>query len=50
MMGYSPNEVIGEERKNRNVDRVGNGYRLCMLGDLNRWIGNRVRAIITGIF
>ena len=35
VVGYSPNEEIGEEREsfrnymNRTVDRVGNGYRLC---------------------
>ena len=34
----------------RNVDRVGNGYRLCKLGDLNGLIGNRVRTGITGAF
>ena len=32
------------------VDKVGNGYRLCMLGYLNEWIGNRVRAGIIGTF
>ena len=30
------------------VDRVGNWYRLCVLGDLNGWIEARVRARITG--
>ena len=29
---------------------VGNGYRLCILGYLNRWIGDRTRASITGAF
>ena len=54
VVGYGPNEGIGEERErfwngmDRNVDRVGNGYRLCVLGDLNGWIGDRVRASITG--
>ena len=24
------------------VDRVGNEYRLCVLGDLNGWVGDRV--------
>ena len=28
----------------RTLDRVGNGYRLCILGDLNRWIRDRTRA------
>ena len=38
---YGPNERIGEERErfwndmDRTMDRVGNGYRLCVLGDLN---------------
>ena len=27
----------------RFVDRVGNGYRLCMMGDMNGWVGDRVR-------
>ena len=54
VVGYSPNEEIGEEKErfwndlDRIVDRVRNGYRLCMLGDLNGWIGNRLRASITG--
>ena len=44
---YNPNEGDDEEREiiwndlNRIVDRVGNGYRLCMLGDLNGWTGDR---------
>ena len=33
----------------RIVDRVGNGYRLCVLEDLNGWIGDRVRAGIIGV-
>ena len=32
------------------MDRVESEYRLCMLGDLNGWIGDRVRAGITGAF
>ena len=31
----------------RTLDSVGNGYRLCILGDLNGWIGDRTRAGIT---
>ena len=48
------NEGDGEERDrfwndmDRILDRLGNGYRLCIPGDLNGWIGNRTRAIITG--
>ena len=34
----------------RSPDSVGNGYRLCILGDLNGWIGDRTRAGITGDF
>ena len=32
------------------MDRVGNGYKLCMLGDLNGWIRYRMRASIIGAF
>ena len=32
----------------RILDRLGNGYRLCILGDLNRWIGDRTRVGIIG--
>ena len=41
VVGCGPNEGNGEERERfwndlyRIVDRVGNGYRLYMLGDLN---------------
>ena len=44
-VGYSPDEGDGKERDrfwnnmDRNLDSVGNGYRLCILGDLDRWIG-----------
>ena len=27
----------------------GNGFRLCILGDLNGWIANGTRAGITGV-
>ena len=53
---YGRNEGDSEERDKvlSNMDRVlegiGNGYRLCILGDLNGWIGDRVRAVITGAF
>ena len=49
-----PSEGNGEERGkfwndlDRIMDRVGSGYRLCFLGDLNGWIGDRARAGITG--
>ena len=32
------------------MDRRGNGYRLCVLGDLNGWFGDRVRVGINGAF
>ena len=32
------------------MDRVGNGYRLCMLGYLNGWIRDRAKAGVTGAF
>ena len=34
----------------RTLDSVGNGYRLCILGYLNGWVGDRVRTGITGAF
>ena len=55
-MGYNPNERDGEEKNKfwndmeRTLDSIGNGYRLYILGDLNRWIGDRTRASITGAF
>ena len=48
VVGYAPNKRNGEERKRfwndmvRTEDRVGNEYRLCVLGVLNGWIGDRV--------
>ena len=47
MLGDGLNEGDGEERDrflndmNRTLDGVANGYRLCILGDLNGWIGGR---------
>ena len=29
----------------RTLDSVGNGYILCILGDLNEWIGDRTRVV-----
>ena len=34
----------------RTLDSVGNGYRLCILGDRNGWIEDRTRAGTTGTF
>ena len=56
LVGYDPNEGNGEERErfrndlDRIVDREGNAYRLCMLGDLKRWNVDRMRLNITGAF
>ena len=40
VVGYNPNEGDVEERfwndMDRTLESVGNGYRLCILGDLNR--------------
>ena len=55
VVGYGPN-VEGEERErfwndmDRIVDRVGNWYKLSVMGDLNGSIGYRVRTSITGAF
>ena len=54
-VGYGPNERVEERNRfrndlDRNMDRVGNEYRLGVLRDLSRWIGDRVRAGITGSF
>ena len=34
----------------RTLDTVGNGYTLCILGDLGGWIRDRTKAGITGAF
>ena len=43
VVGYGPTEGDGEEKfwndMDRTLDCVGNGYRSCILGDLNGWIG-----------
>ena len=49
------NEIVnkGTDSWNKMVrilDSVGNGYKLCILGDLNRWIGDQTRAGIAGAF
>ena len=50
MVGYGPTEGDGKERDrfwndmDRTLDSVGNGYRFCILGDVNGWIGDRIRA------
>ena len=42
-------EVVKKEM-DRTLDSVWNGYRLCILRDINGWIGDRTRAGITGAF
>ena len=55
-MAYDPTEGETEERErflnelDRVLDRIGNGYKLCVLGDLNGWIGYRLRVGITSAF
>ena len=52
---YGTTEGNFEERENfwnyldGVVDRVGNGYRLCLTGNLNGWDGDRVRVGITSV-
>ena len=54
VVGYGHNEGVVEERDRfwNDIERilycVGNGYRLCMLRNLNGWIGYETRAGITG--
>ena len=54
VVGYDPNEGDGEERDRiwNNMDSIldRNRYRLCIMGDLNGWIGVKPRASITGAF
>ena len=49
-VGYSPVEGDAEERDRlwNYLDRILD--RLCILGDLNGWIGDRVKAGITSVF
>ena len=52
MVIYGPTEGDVKERERfwNDLDRIGNGYRLCALSDLNGWVGDRVRVGITGGF
>ena len=56
VVGYGPSERDDEEidkiwnNMDRILDRVGNGYRQCIQEDLNGWIGDSMRAGITGAF
>ena len=52
--GFIEGDVERREKfwNNLNIsnDRVGKGYRLCVLGDLNGWVGDWTRVGITGAF
>ena len=56
VVGYSSSEGENEERDrfwkgmDRIVDSVKDGYRLCIMGDLNGYKGDRTKAGITGAF
>ena len=48
-------EMVKRERgsgvkNDRTLDSIGNRYKLCFVGDLNLWIGDRTRAGKTGTF
>ena len=55
-VGYGQNDGYREERErfwndfDRILHKVGNRYRLYVLGDLNGWVGDRMKAGITGAF
>ena len=55
-VGCDPSEGDGEKRDrfwndmDRILDRVRNGYILCILGELNGWIEDKTRAGIIGAF
>ena len=54
-MRCNPNEGDSEEKERflNDLDGIvdrGDGYRLCTRGDMNGWIGNKVRTDITGAF
>ena len=42
--------AMKEMMKKETLDNVGNGYRLCILGNLNGWVGDGTRTGITGAF
>ena len=50
VVGYGKERERFCNNLERIVDRVGNGFRLCVLGDLNGWVGDRVRVGITCTF
>ena len=50
--GIRPSEGDGEEKERfwKDMDRVSNGYRLCILRDLNGWVLDRVRGGISNTY
>ena len=50
VVGYGPNEGIGGERERFMNDMDRTIDRLSVLGDLNRWIGDRMKAGIADAF
>ena len=48
MVVYGLSEGDVEERE-RFWNALGNGYELCLLEDLNGWVGDRMRVDITGV-
>ena len=55
MVVYGPTKEDAEEREkfwndlDRVADRVSNGYKLCVLGDLNGWFGECVDSCLVGL-
>ena len=55
VIGYGHNEGIGKEERGSGMTWTGMWieYEMgidCLLGDMNGWIGDRVRACMTGSF
>ena len=46
----APVKEMVKKEMDRLLDGKGNGYRLCILGDLNGWIGDKIRTGIAGAF
>ena len=50
MMGYDEDWEKFWNDLDRIVDKIGNGYGLCNLGDLSQLVGSRVKVDVTGAF
>ena len=46
----APLKEMVKNNMDRNLYSIGSGYRLCILGDLNGWVGDGTIAGITGAF